>query len=140
MRKPGSQNTAIRVTSPLRSQQKLFYCPVEATQQALLSDNGAGRLLLAGRTLSLCKSPSSGSVTVHQPNHQSVNLFFPLHQRGRERHCCVQSESRCSGERAGERVTHTHTEQLSIEVRQVYQAEALERTSRLCFCKGQSEA
>ncbi|KAL1266171.1 hypothetical protein QQF64_001846 [Cirrhinus molitorella] len=80
-----------------------------APRQASLSDNGAGGPLLAGRALSLCKSPSSGSVTVHQPNHQSVNLFFPPHQRGRERHCCVQSESRCSGERASERERHSHT-------------------------------
>lgn len=104
-----SLNNAITVTSLLRSQQKLFYCPAEATRQASLSDKGAGGPLLAGRTLSLCKSPSSGSVTVHQPNHQSVNLFFPLHQRGRERRCCVQSESRCSGERASGRGTHSHT-------------------------------
>ncbi len=78
---------------------------------------GAGGPLLAVRTLSLCKSPSSGSVSVYQPSHQSINLFFPLHQRGRERRCCVQSESRCSRERASGTHSHTHWSQTSLSSR-----------------------
>lgn len=134
-----SQNTAIRVTSLLRSQQKLFYCPAEATRQASLSDKGAGGPLLAGRTLSLCKSPSSGSVTVHQPNHQSTCFSLYISEVEKDAAVCRVSHVAAESERAGEGHTHTRTEQLSIEVRQVHQAEALERTSRLCFCKGQSE-
>lgn len=110
-----------------------------AKHRSLITEQG-GRCWLAERCLYASLHRVALSPFISQTISQSTCFSLHTSKGEKDTAVCRVSHVAAESERARERHTHTRTEQLSIEVRQVYQAEALERTSQLCFCKGQSEA